>query len=191
MTGRRAGFRGDGRALFDRPGPLSGARRWAGVRRDRQGEGWPVWPVVEFWLTAATGSTTMLSMVVDDGSAVAQLRRGVAGFCVLACLQRGETYGFELARTLREAGLVAGEGTVYPLLTRLRGLGWVETVWRPSSEGPPRRYLRLTPLGSEALRQFEQQWGSFRDTVDAFLGLRAGSEDIGKGGIGDVAGDVG
>jgi len=133
----------------------------------------------------------MQSMVVENGSAMAQLRRGVAGFCVLAYLKRGETYGFELARTLRETGLVAGEGTVYPLLTRLRGAGWVETVWRPSSEGPPRRYLRLTPRGHEALRRFERQWCDFRDTVDAALGVCAAGGKTGKAGVGDGEGHVG
>ena len=108
-------------------------------------------------------------MVLPD-SAISQLRRGVLEFCVLAVLRDGERYGFELVRTLADAGgLVTTEGTLYPLLARLRRDGVVETTWRESPSGPPRRYYRLTPAGHEALSAFSAEWARFRTSVDTML----------------------
>jgi PadR family transcriptional regulator PadR len=110
-------------------------------------------------------------MVEDrtDGS-VGQLRRGVLEFCVMALLEREERYGFDLVRELGATdGLVIGEGTVYPLLSRLRRDGVVETTWRESPSGPPRRYYRLTSAGRRALKGFRDEWSRFRDTVDGIL----------------------
>ncbi len=101
---------------------------------------------------------------------VAQLRRGAAEHCVLALLRHGEGYGFDLARILVNAdGLIASEGTIYPLLARLRRHGLVETTWRESGEGPPRRYYRLTGAGEESLALFADHWKVFRDAVDQIL----------------------
>jgi PadR family transcriptional regulator PadR len=113
----------------------------------------------------------MLRMVPSDDSIwLAQLRRGALEHCVLALLRHRERYGFELARTLADAGgLLAGEGTIYPLLARLRRNGLVNTTWRESAEGPPRRYYRLTAVGELALSTFVQHWQLFRDGVDRIL----------------------
>jgi PadR family transcriptional regulator PadR len=101
---------------------------------------------------------------------LAQVRRGVAEHCVLALLTTGERYGFELARELGERGqIIASEGTLYPLLARLRRNGLVETSWRESSSGPPRRYYHLTRDGELALASFKKQWRNFRDAVDEIL----------------------
>jgi PadR family transcriptional regulator PadR len=102
--------------------------------------------------------------------AIAQLRRGVLEFCVMALLENGERYGFELVRALTEAGgLVTSEGTLYPLLGRLRRDGVVETTWRESSSGPPRRYYHLTASGRQALASFVEEWRRFRTSVDSLL----------------------
>lgn len=88
-------------------------------------------------------------------SLVAQMRKGALEYCVLALLRDGERYGFELVRILSgRDGLVTGEGTIYPLLSRLRRDGLVDTTWRESSSGPPRRYYRLTSEGCVALDSF-------------------------------------
>jgi PadR family transcriptional regulator PadR len=98
------------------------------------------------------------------------MRRGAIEYCVLALLRQREMYGFELTRTLAAAdGLVTSEGTVYPLLARLRREGLVDTSWQESSQGPPRRYYRLTEGGRSALAVFVPQWRRFRDTVDGLL----------------------
>ena len=101
---------------------------------------------------------------------ISQLRRGVLEFCVLALLRDGERYSYELVRALGDAdGLVTTEGTLYPLLGRLRREGVVDTSWRESPSGPPRRYYRLTPDGQAALGGFVVEWARFRDSVDALL----------------------
>ena len=113
----------------------------------------------------------MQSMVDNKGDALwlGQLRRGVADRCVLVLLAQQEWYGFDLAKTLAQAHLIAGEGTIYPLLARLRRENLVSTVWRESAQGPPRRYYALTPAGRTALAQFRHQWHLFTQSVDALL----------------------
>ena len=101
---------------------------------------------------------------------ISQLRRGTVEYCVLALLRDGERYGFELVRELASVdGLVTSEGTIYPLLTRLRKDELVTTFWRESDSGPPRRYYRLTDAGRLALADFAKEWSRFRDSVDAIL----------------------
>jgi PadR family transcriptional regulator PadR len=100
---------------------------------------------------------------------LAQMRRGAIEFCVLALLRDGDRYGLDLTRTLAADGLVTSEGTIYPLLARLRQDGLVDTTWHESSQGPPRRYYRLTEDGRAALDAFIVQWRHFRDAVDVVL----------------------
>ena len=105
-----------------------------------------------------------------DKAGVSQLRRGTLPYCVLALLRDGERYGFELVHALGEIdGMVASEGTIYPLLSRLRREGLVETTWRESPSGPPRRYYRLTERGRQALEDFTGEWARFRDAVDQLV----------------------
>jgi PadR family transcriptional regulator, regulatory protein PadR len=105
---------------------------------------------------------------------VAQMRRGVLPFCVLAMLRDTERYGFELVQALGSVdGMVTGQGTIYPLLARLRRQGLVGTTWRESAAGPPRRYYQLTADGRNALADFARDWSQLRESVDTLL-------DIGK-----------
>jgi PadR family transcriptional regulator PadR len=109
-------------------------------------------------------------MVPIREAAISQLRRGVLEFCVLALLRDAERYAYEIVHALSLAdGLVTTEGTLYPLLSRLRKEGVVDTTWRESSSGPPRRYYRLTPDGEALLRAFSQEWERFRGSVDQLL----------------------
>lgn len=103
------------------------------------------------------------------GAAMTQLRRGALEHCVLALLESGERYGYDLVGELSTAGLVASEGTIYPLLSRLRAGGLVATTWRNSPDGPQRRYYSLTRAGADALAEFRRSWIGFRDSVDAVL----------------------
>jgi PadR family transcriptional regulator PadR len=90
---------------------------------------------------------------------------------VLALLGKGTRYGVELVRDLAaDRALSASEGTLYPLLSRLRRNGWVETTWQESPSGPPRRYYSLTPEGERALDRFRLEWVAFRDAVNRVLG---------------------
>jgi PadR family transcriptional regulator, regulatory protein PadR len=101
---------------------------------------------------------------------LAQMRRGTLQYCVLSLLAEEERYGFDLVRGLAEMdGMVTSEGTIYPLLSRLRRDGLVESSWQESPAGPPRRYYRLTDRGRTALEAFRLEWRRFRDAVDHFV----------------------
>jgi PadR family transcriptional regulator len=109
-------------------------------------------------------------MVAVQAPLIAQMRRGMLQYCVLALLAEEEHYGFDLVKALGEVeGMVTSEGTIYPLLTRLRKEALVTTFWQESDSGPPRRYYRLTDAGGAALTAFSDDWARFRDGVDALL----------------------
>jgi PadR family transcriptional regulator, regulatory protein PadR len=121
----------------------------------------------------------MRRMVAGEaGNLVAQMRRGVLPYCVLAMLRSKEQYGFELVHSLGGVdGMVTGEGTIYPLLARLRRQGLVETTWQESATGPPRKYYRLAEAGQQALGEFTESWQRLRDSVDDLLG-NSGQEPL-------------
>ena len=103
-------------------------------------------------------------------SLITQMRRGTLEYCVLALLRDQPRYGFDLVRTLAEAdGLITSEGTIYPLLSRLRRDGLVTTTWHESPSGPPRRYYELTGAGHQALELFTSEWDRFTTAVDRLL----------------------
>lgn len=109
-------------------------------------------------------------MVPSDDAILTHLRRGSLEYCVLAMLQNQELYGLDIARRLTVDGiLMSGEGTLYPLLARLRKAGLVDTQWQESIEGPPRRYYSLTDDGRTALTAFTRTWKPFRDAVDSAI----------------------
>ena len=109
-------------------------------------------------------------MVATQDALLAQMRRGTLQYCVLSLLADEERYGFDLVRGLAEMdGMVTSEGTIYPLLSRLRRDGLVESNWQESPSGPPRRYYRLTTAGRAALDAFRLEWRRFRDAVDHFV----------------------
>jgi PadR family transcriptional regulator PadR len=109
--------------------------------------------------------------MTEEHSSMSALRRGTIEFCVLALLAEGKMYSVELVRRLGEAlGMTTSEGTMYPLLSRLRRNERIASEWRESSAGPPRRYYYLTPSGERALATFRAEWTIFRRGVDRLLG---------------------
>jgi PadR family transcriptional regulator PadR len=107
---------------------------------------------------------------MTDDRALTQLRRGVLEHCVLALLAREQRYGYDLVRALGASpALGIAEGSIYPLLSRLRSDGLVATSWHESSGGPPRRYYALTAEGRRRLEAFRPAWAGFRDAVDQIL----------------------
>ena len=109
--------------------------------------------------------------MVVGADLLSQLRRGALEYCVLALLAEEPRYGFDLVRSLGGLdGLVTGEGTLYPLLSRLQKDGRVASSWRDSDTGgPPRKYYTVSAKGRRALAEFTAEWGRFRDTVDDIL----------------------
>lgn len=112
---------------------------------------------------------------MDYGSETTELRRGVLGPCVLALLAERPRFGLELVRDLSHAdGLLTSEGTVYPLLNRLRDAGWVTSRWKHESDQRPRRYYSITDQGRDHLTAFRAEWSAFAAAVDAVLRVEAG-----------------
>ena len=107
---------------------------------------------------------------MEPGKTVSQLRKGVLEYCVLSLLRDGPRYGTELLAQLEATGALAtSQGTVYPLLARLRREELVTTDWRESPSGPPRRYYRLTQAGRTALTELASIWTEFTDAVDRIV----------------------
>lgn len=112
-------------------------------------------------------------MVLNDAVG-SNLRKGVLEYCVLAMIGQDEMYGLDIANGLQQRGLLTSEGTLYPLLARLRRNGQVETSWRDSSQGAPRRYYTLTDAGRQSLSAFAGVWDTFSaavtDTLESSTG---------------------
>jgi len=105
----------------------------------------------------------------------AQWLRGVLDLCVLAELERGESYGYRVARALEEVGLgpVPG-GTLYPVLGRLERAELIRSRWVDSPAGPPRKYYAVTPEGAALLARERGEWAAFSGRVGAALAVAAG-----------------
>jgi PadR family transcriptional regulator PadR len=113
-------------------------------------------------------------------SGMTELRRGVLGPCVLALLELRPRFGLELVRDLAAAdGLLTSDGTVYPLLNRLRDAGLVTSAWKDHEGERARRYYYLTEAGEQSLAAFRAEWAQFSATVGGVLNYtvrRAGPE---------------
>jgi PadR family transcriptional regulator PadR len=106
----------------------------------------------------------------DGDKWVAQMRRGSLELCVLAILQRGQRYGYDIVQALAGGeGLVMKEGTIYPLLNRLMSEGLVDARWQPSPEGPARKYYTLTNAGVARLETMRDEWRRFAADVARLL----------------------
>lgn len=88
----------------------------------------------------------------------AQMRKGVLEYCILSILAREEAYPSDIIDQMKEAKLIVVEGTLYPLLTRLKNLGLLTYRWEESKSGPPRKYYKLTELGLAFLKELDQTW---------------------------------
>jgi PadR family transcriptional regulator, regulatory protein PadR len=107
-------------------------------------------------------------MGADNG--LTELRRGVLGPCVLALLELKPRFGLELVRDLAAAdGLLTSDGTVYPLLNRLRDAGLVTSEWQDNEGERARRYYSITEAGKQNLAAFRSEWGKFSTTVAGVL----------------------
>lgn len=99
----------------------------------------------------------------------AQLRKGILEFCVLALLQKGEAYPSDLLQALKNSELIVVEGTLYPLLNRLKNAGLLTYRWEESKSGPPRKYYDLTEQGRTFYNELASSWIELRDAVDKLI----------------------
>lgn len=109
------------------------------------------------------------------------MRKGMLEYCILLLLHREPSYASDIILNLKEARLIVVEGTLYPLLTRLKNDGLLTYEWVESTQGPPRKYYRLTPSGEEFLSGLEAAWDELSATVNhlriKLLTVKSNEED--------------
>lgn len=94
-----------------------------------------------------------------------QMRKGILEFCILSIIRRSEAYPSDIVEETKVAGLNLLEGTLYPLLTRLKNAGMLTYRWVESSSGPPRKYFSLTPEGEVFYKELEATWQELSNAV--------------------------
>lgn len=97
------------------------------------------------------------------------MRKGILEYCILAIISRGEIYASDIIAELKTAKLLVVEGTLYPLLTRLKNNGLLSYNWVESTSGPPRKYYQLTPDGTVLLNQLDTTWKELSFAVEVSL----------------------
>jgi len=105
--------------------------------------------------------------VMDIQNTQSQMRKGVLEFCILSIIRQGEVYPSDLVERMKSANLHILEGTLYPLLTRLKNAGLLTYRWVESNSGPPRKYFVMTDKGLEFYSELERTWQELADAVHA------------------------
>ena len=95
----------------------------------------------------------------------AQMRKCVLEYCILSVLSQEELYPPDIIAKLKDAKLIVVEGTLYPLLTRLKDAGFLTYRWEESRSGPPRKYYKLTPVGQKFLNELDETWDELAQAV--------------------------
>ena len=96
-----------------------------------------------------------------------QMRKGLLEYCILSIISRDEAYASDILDTLKQANLLVVEGTLYPLLTRMKNEELLTDRWQESTSGPPRKYYALTEQGQELLAQLHDEWKNIQKAVAA------------------------
>jgi PadR family transcriptional regulator PadR len=99
----------------------------------------------------------------------AQMRKGVLELCILAIVSEKEAYPSDIIEELKNSQLIVVEGTLYPLLSRLKNAGLLDYYWKESNMGPPRKYYTITDLGKEFYEQLSQSWQELEKAVNHSL----------------------
>ena len=94
-----------------------------------------------------------------------QMRKGILEFCILEIIGRGEAYASDMLDELTQARMIVVEGTLYPLLTRLKNAALLDYTWKESTSGPPRKYYTLTPAGRQFLSELRDTWEDMAASV--------------------------
>lgn len=100
-------------------------------------------------------------------NAKAQMKKGVLEYCILAILSHNDLYASDIIARLKESKMIVVEGTLYPLLTRLKNAGLLEYRWEESTQGPPRKYYELSETGREFLISLDLSWKEFVESVNS------------------------
>ena len=95
------------------------------------------------------------------------MRRGVLELCILSIISEEEVYTSDIIKKLKAFEMLVNEGTVYPLLTRLKNAGLLQYYWKESTSGPPRKYYQITELGSDFLKGLLETWNQLVNAVNS------------------------
>ncbi|HAI76753.1 MAG TPA: PadR family transcriptional regulator [Microscillaceae bacterium] len=106
---------------------------------------------------------------MDIENAQVQMRKGILEFCILHIIARGEVYSSDILKELKEAKIIVVEGTLYPLLTRLRKAGYLDYSWKESKSGPPQKHYKLTEHGGVFLQQLSNTWQELVESTSLIL----------------------
>jgi PadR family transcriptional regulator PadR len=122
-------------------------------------------------LSGSSSFTDMLTFetIMNVENTEVQMRKGVLEFCILSIISRGEVYASDMLDELTQARIVVVEGTLYPLLNRLRKANLVDYRWVESPSGPPRKYYRLTQEGKEFLERLQNAWNELVGSTNAII----------------------
>ena len=101
--------------------------------------------------------------------AKAEMRRGMLEYCILLIISKEKIYATDILKKLKSADLIVVEGTIYPLLNRLRTESLLEYVWEESKSGPPRKYYSLTSKGVSTLSQLKTTWKSLNESIESLM----------------------
>jgi len=101
-----------------------------------------------------------------------QMRKGILEYCILSIIARGEIYASDIIAELKKAELLIVEGTLYPLLTRLKNNGLLSYSWQESTSGPPRKYYQITTEGQEVLKRLDVTWKELLYAVEVSIADR-------------------
>lgn len=104
---------------------------------------------------------------MDVENTKTQMRKGILEFGILNIIQNKESYASEIISQLKEAQMIVVEGTVYPLLTRLKNAELLQYKWEESTSGPPRKYYKLTEQGTIFLAELQITWNGLREAVES------------------------
>ena len=102
---------------------------------------------------------------MDIQNTQSQMRKGVLEFCILSIIRQGEVYPSDIVDKMKSANLHILEGTLYPLLTRLKNAGYLTYRWVESNSGPPRKYFLMTEQGLQFYSELDRTWKELADAV--------------------------
>jgi PadR family transcriptional regulator PadR len=103
---------------------------------------------------------------MDLENTKAQMKKGLLEYCILLVLSNGDAYASDIITKLKNASLIVVEGTLYPLLTRLKNEGFLSYRWEESTQGPPRKYYMITDKGRDFLGHLQLAWTSLIETIN-------------------------
>ena len=102
---------------------------------------------------------------INTDNIKSQMRKGVLEYSILSILEKEDAYAPSMIKILKDANMMVVEGTLYPLLTRLKNQGLLSYCWEESTQGPPRKYYSLTPMGRQVLAELDATWNEMVDSI--------------------------